>query len=108
MTLEVIRQLSDLWRLREVIKEISKSYYDSHPLLFSEDECTLREQICGLEEQVRCYNSWQRKNKARYLLDLEALRPSIRTQVLKEVRRRVAQAQSTTLEDFGNWRQLRK
>ncbi|PYX35004.1 MAG: hypothetical protein DMG81_19060 [Acidobacteria bacterium] len=96
-------KLGDVWRLEETVTQISKRYYDGHSLLFSEDESTLRLQISWLEDLAGYYNTLQRRNQACLAIDLEALWSSVRRQAFREVGKRVAQAQATTLEDFGEF-----
>jgi hypothetical protein len=104
----LVRRLTEVWRLRETIKEISERYFEHHSLLFPEDERCLNEQICRLEELAEHCNTMQRSFARRARIDLKSLLSSIRKQVLFDVGESVAHAKSTTLEDFGEWEAARR
>ena len=95
------QRLSEMWLYREAITEISQRYFDHHPLLFPEDAHRFDLQIQGLEQLVQHYNSLEGGLPEWTAIDSDGIVSFIREQVLAEVEERLANAKSTTLEDFG-------
>lgn len=97
----LILRLRTLQLLKEIIGTISERYFDHQPLLFREDTTDFERHIGILEEFVKHYNSLKGELPVWTAIELNARASDFRKQVSYGMRIRVANAKSTTLEDFG-------
>ncbi|HET9410122.1 MAG TPA: hypothetical protein VFO39_22995 [Candidatus Sulfotelmatobacter sp.] len=97
----LIQRFCGMRRSRELVFAVSNKYFDRHPLLFREDADTLNEQIQCFEKFIKYYNRLKTELPDWRVIDLDSLASSILKYLPDEVEKRVADAQATTLADFG-------
>ena len=100
----LIATLARMWLLRATIAAVSEQHYDSHSVLFLEQETDLNQCIHGAEFMAKLYNDLEGVLPSRTAIDLTALQSSIEAQVPAAVGERVAGAKAKTLRDLGEWK----
>jgi hypothetical protein len=100
----LLRVLEGMWRLRDVIDETSKQYFNGHPLLFESEAHRLNDDISAIEAMVKDYNSLEKELPSWTAFDLSALASSVAAQVPAAIAEQVAYARAGVLRlRYGDW-----
>lgn len=97
----LILRLRTLLLLRDILGAISERYFDHQPLLFREETTDFEAHIRALEELVKHYNCLKGGIPVWTAIEFNTRVSEFKEQVAYGMRRRVANAKSTTLRDFG-------